>query len=424
MSYFAALRRFNRNVNLFLIAAAIIGFTNFGGIFAALFNIYLLRLGYDTQFIGSINAVGSVALLIACLPASMLERRLGSRKMILISLALIIFANLFLQGTVFIPEALRSIYIMAANALSFTGLATYFVSSQPFLAASTTPVERGHVFSVQAAMWPLSGFIGSLFGGIFPGFISRMTGIPITGPGPYQLTLWIGAVFSVCALLVMLPTRQPLIEEKDTAPSSKEKLQEQTPSNSLFFGLTPFQIIAVLSVVVAVQITGEGAMRSFLNVYLDDALLISTSRIGLILGFGQLIAGLGALLTPFFTARLGNAKTFILFTLGITLCMLPLIFIPTWYGAGMSYMGTIMMVQIARPALITIQMESVTPSYRAPMSAGTTMAASLSSALVSLLGGFMITTLGYPSFFLVAAWITALSAIGFWLYLRIRPRLV
>ena len=418
MSYFAVIRRFNRNVILFLIAAAIIGFTNFGGIFAAIFNIYLLRLGYDTQFIGSINAVGSIALVAACIPASFLERRLGSRRMILIGLTLFTFSNLFLQGAVFIPAAFRSIYIMTANALNYIGLAVYFVSSQPFLAASTTAMERGHAFSVQAAMWPLSGFIGSLLGGALPGFIARITGIPSIGPGPYQITLWIAAVFSVCALLIMLPTRQPLTEAEVAEIAQNDEVREQKQASSIFLGLTPYQIITLISVIVAVQITSEGALRSFLNVYLDDALSISTSWIGLILGFGQLIAGMGALLTPFFTARLGNAKTYILFTLGISLCMLPLIFIPTWYGAGMSYMGTIMMVQIARPALITIQMESVVPSYRAPMSAITTMAASLSAALISLLGGYMIPTFGYPSFFLVAAWLTALAACGFWLYLR------
>jgi predicted MFS family arabinose efflux permease len=333
-----------------------------------------------------------------------------------------VISNFLLQGAVLIPEALRSVFILVANALNFTGLAIYFVSCQPFLAASTTPMERGHAFSIQAAAWPLSGFIGSLVGGALPGFIARITGIPLTSPGPYQLTLWAAAISSVCALLVMLPTYQPLIVHQGSNQAPDKNREEPSSSNAMFTGLTPYHIIAVISVVVAGQITGEGSLRSFLNVYMDDALFISTARIGLILGFGQLIAGLGALLTPFFTARLGNANTYILFSLGITLCMLPLILIPTWYGAGMSYMGTIMMVQIARPALITIQMESVTPSYRGAMSAVTTMAASLSTALISLLGGFMIPIYGYPSFFLVAAWITALAAIGFWIYLRTRPK--
>lgn len=83
-------------------------------------------------------------------------------------------------------------------------------------------------------------------------------------------------------------------------------------------------------------------------------------------------------------------------------------------------MGTIMMVQIAHPALITIQMESISPAYRAPMSAATTMTASLSMGLIGLLGGYMIPSYGYPAFFLIGAWLTALAATGFWLYLRMQ----
>lgn len=420
MTYLATIRRFNLNVRLFLIAAGIIGFTNFGGIFAALFNIYLLRLGYGAQFIGLINATGSVALVVACLPASLLERRFGSRNLIMAGLVFNIISSLFLQGAVFIPETVRSAYIIVANGLNYIGLALFLVSSQPFLTACTTTVERGHAFSVQAALWPLSGFLGSLLGGILPALIANLTGIPITGPGPYQITLWISAVISVCALLIMLPTNQPVAETKENDQAGTTSTTKHPRSAEIFFGLTPYQIIALLSIIVAVQITSEGSLRSFLNVYMDDALSMSTTWIGTILGFGQLIAGIGALLTPFFTARLGNAKTYILFSLGISLSMLPLIFIPTWYGAGLGYMGTIMMVQIARPALITIQMESVSSVHRASMAAVTTIAASLSTALISMLGGYMIPAYGYPSFFLVAAWLTALAACGFWFYLRIQ----
>ena len=420
MTYIAVLRRFNLNVRLFLVGAAIIGLTNFGGIFAALFNLYLLRLGYGTQFIGIVNAIGAFALVATCWPASALERRFGSRNLILAGLVLNIISSVLIQAAVFIPVVWRAEYILVFYALNSIGLALYLVNSQPFLAAATTSAERGHAFSVQAALWPLSGFAGSLLGGMIPGLITRLTGIPLTGPGPYQLTLWISSVFSVFAFVIMLPTRQPPPDSPQyTHPNPVQPgiAQRQTTS-TLFLGLSPYKIIALLSIVVAVQITGEGSVRAFMNVYLDNALSLPTTWIGLILGLGQLVAGLAALLTPLFTARMGNALTYVLFSLAISLCMLPLIFIPTWYGAGLGFMGTIMMVQIARPALITIQMESISPAYRTPMSAATTMTASLSMGLIGLLGGYMIPSYGYPAFFLIGAWLTALAALGFWLYLR------
>jgi predicted MFS family arabinose efflux permease len=203
---------------------------------------------------------------------------------------------------------------------------------------------------------------------------------------------------------------------------TKVKTPRSSSSTSLFSSLSPNKIILLLSIIVAVQITGEGSVRIFMNVYLDDALSISTLMIGVILGLGQLIAGLGALLTPLFTARFGNAITYVIFSLAISICMLPIIFIPTWYGASLGYMTAIMMIQIARPALITIQMESVPTNYRAPMSAATTMAASLSIGLIGLLGGYMIPHSGYSTFFLICAWLTGLAAVSFWGYINLPQR--
>jgi MFS family permease len=421
MSYLAILRRFNLNVRLFMISTAIMGFTSFGGIFAALGNLYLLRMGYGTQFIGTMNAVGALIMVMACFLSSTLEHRFGSRNLTMVGLSIITFASFLLQAAVFIPADLRSVYILVANSFNSIGLGFFLVNSQPFLAASTTTIERGHAFSIQSALWPISGFAGSLVGGMLPGIISQVTGISMEAPGAYQMTLWISTVISAFALLFMLPTRQPVQTQVDET-SPENTLKNPAPaisSTRLFPGFTPYHIIILISIVVAVQMAGEGSVRTFGNVYLDDGLNLPTTWIGLILGFSQLFAGLAALLTPVFTSRLGNANTYVFFTIGISLCMLPLIFIPTWYGAALGYTGAIMMVQIARPALMTIQMESVASQYRAPMAAFTTMAASLSMGLVGLLGGFMIPTLGYPAFFLTTAWLTGLAALGFWSVLRI-----
>ena len=50
--YLAMLRRFERNVRLYLVAGGVLGFTTAGGVFAVLMNLYVLRLGFDIQFVG------------------------------------------------------------------------------------------------------------------------------------------------------------------------------------------------------------------------------------------------------------------------------------------------------------------------------------------------------------------------------------
>jgi MFS family permease len=86
--YLHVLRRFSRDVCLYLITAALIGFTIFGGIYTVLLNLYLVRLGYGPSFVGLVNAAGPLAMAIFCLPAGAFGGRWGSRRAMIAGLSL------------------------------------------------------------------------------------------------------------------------------------------------------------------------------------------------------------------------------------------------------------------------------------------------------------------------------------------------
>ena len=70
--YLQKLRLLGRDVYLYLLAAFLVGLTVYGGIFTVLLNLYLLRLGYGTEFVGLLNATGRFAFAAFCLPAGAL----------------------------------------------------------------------------------------------------------------------------------------------------------------------------------------------------------------------------------------------------------------------------------------------------------------------------------------------------------------
>jgi len=87
-------------------------------------------------------------------------------------------------------------------------------------------------------------------------------------------------------------------------------------------------------------------------------------------------------------------------------------------AAGLGFIGLTAMASIRRPAISVYGMEIVPAAWRMAMSSATTMAAGMSWCLVALGGGYLITHLGYLSFFLAAAGITAVGAVLFWLSFR------
>ena len=64
--YLTTVRRFNRPTVLYLAVCTVHGFAHMG-IYSLLVNLYLLRLGYQTEIIGIFNGAGSAAM--AALPA-------------------------------------------------------------------------------------------------------------------------------------------------------------------------------------------------------------------------------------------------------------------------------------------------------------------------------------------------------------------
>ena len=192
-TYIQSVRLFNRDVRLFLVVATLFGFAIFGGIYPILLNLYLLRLGYGPEFIGLLNASGSLCIAIFCLPAGALGSRWGSRQVMIAGLLLLVAGNGLLPLAEFAPAGSRSPWLLATNLLGALGVALYIVNTSPYLMAVTGDAERNHAFSVQAALGTLAAFFGSLAGGFLPELIATVTHTSLSQPAPYRYPLLFAA---------------------------------------------------------------------------------------------------------------------------------------------------------------------------------------------------------------------------------------
>ena len=174
----------------------------------------------------------------------------------------------------------------------------------------------------------------------------------------------------------------------------------------------------MLTLVVTLQVAGEGAARTFFNVYMDAGLGVATAQIGLAAALAQLLAAPAALMAPLLMARWGSVRTFTLATLGMAASLLPLIFIPAWGAASLGFIGVTMWAAISRPVISIFNMAIVAPAWRNLTAGSTTMAVGISWAIMGLAGGFIIAKLGYPSLFATGAW-RRLPGVLFWGYFRV-----
>ena len=407
-TYLHILRDFNRDVRLYLITTMLIGLTVDGGVYTVLFNLYLLRLGYGPEFVGLVNGAGMLVFALCCLPAGTLSGRWGNRRMMIAGLSLLLIGCGLLPFAEIHTGNWRAGWLFITWCFAFIGFAVYFVNTAPFAMKVAHQSERNHVFSVQAALWSLAGFAGSLVGGFLPGIFAIYLGVSLDQPAPYRYSLLAAGLLLIPSVLAIAATR-----EGNTQPI-KERQAKGEPS--------PLRLIAFLTLIRLLVVTGVGTLFTFFNVYMDAGLHISTVHIGVLSAIGRLLSIPTALIVPLLTRRWGNGHTAAWASLGTAIAMLPLILISHWSAAGLGFIGVLALTSIRYPAFLVYTMEVVPPARRGTMSGAGEMASGLSFSAMALGGGYIIKAFGYRSFFLTGASLTVIGTLSFLIYLRLQRR--
>ncbi len=413
--YLSRLRLFNRNVYLFLLTAFLVGFAFDGGIYSVIFNLFLLRLGYDPASVGQVNSAGLLAFALFSIPAGLLGRRWGSRPMMIIGLSLMFTGCGLVPLVEFSPFTWQTGWLFVTYILIFLGLALYFVNAAPFMMHIADPAVRNHIFSMQIALLSLAAFAGSLVGGLLPGLFAGEGLYAANQAAPYRYPLLFAACLLMPAIWAMASTQETHVAEAVGEAEEDTSIGNQ---GAVKIGAIPFVLLAVLVLVRFFQVAGVASTFIFFNVYLDAGLQVPTAQIGTLAAFGRVLAVPAALLTPLLAARYGNERLVVWASLGSALCMLPLALIPHWSAAGLGFMGMAALSSIRFPAFLVYSMEVVSPKQRGLVAGVGEMAAGLSFAGMALSGGYIITAFGYQPLFLMGAGLTVIGAFAFGAYFR------
>jgi MFS family permease len=387
-------------VCLYLGTWACVGF-GYTGFHAVLFNLYLLRLGYGPEFVGTANSTLGLVLALFSLPAGWLGRRYGCRPMLMAGMALSVVYAL-VPASYNLPLQTRSLAILLAVALFGIAAALVMVNSQPFLMANAAPEHRNRAFSMQAAITPLFAFGGSLVAGMLPWLLSGRWSLPPGGPRAYGISLLVTPLLLALGFLAVLFTR----EVEDVTPRKKRPGGTDRP---------PLRIIMTLSLV---NLLFMGSVRSthlFFNVYMDTALLAPTFVIGAAAATAQLISVPSALLMPFLARKIGRSETLVLAVGILILSQLFLAFVPRWAAAGLSFAGVTVAFAVFRCAFAVHSQELVAGEWRSIMVGTVTAARGISTFAIVFGGGYLISGVGHRPLFILNALLAVIAGAVFFL---------
>ncbi len=405
--YLQRLKALGRNAHMYLIASFTVGFSVVPGIAAVLMNLYLVRLGYGPEFIGTINGIGSLAFALASLPGGGLGARWGSRRTMVRGLAGVALGYALLPTAELLGDPLRSSYLIVLRIFTSATMSIYFVNTRPLVMGMVGPDLRAYLFSMQGTVAPLGAFLGNLVAGWFPSLFAALGATSLAAAMPYRWPLALCSLFLLPAIFSVAQ----IDEEGQVDIDSKSSASAPVGGERRL----PWQAIGGLMLVSLLQGGSVAVTRAFLNVYMDTTLALPTSFIGGMASLGQLGGMLCAFGAPLLVKHIGNRGTYLVGVFGVVSNTLLISLLPTTWATGLGCVGINAMIALTIPAMNMYQMNLVSSRWRPLMSGATTMAMGVSFAVVSLSGGYLAASMGYRQVFLLGSGCGVGAALVFWL---------
>lgn len=392
--YIQPIRTFKRDARLFLWMTVINGVI-FSG-WQLFFNIFILERGITREYLGIINSLPSLTGLLLGIPIGRLSDRIGRRRAIIIGIALSSLA--FLGQVTFKQPAL--ILLMSA----LTGVFNMFtiVSVSPLLMKLSDLSNRTLLFSLNYGLQTLAGAVGSLFAGQLPALFGKLLHVGATNAVAYQAVLITTVLLGTTALIPIWIMREP-----QTRPTPPEADARATKPKS---GLTRLTVkLATPNFLIGV---GAAILIPYMNVFFKDRFQISDSLLGLLFSLSSLFIGVGSLIGPRLTTRLGGKIRTVAFTqLASVGFMLMIGFIPSLWLAGFAFLMRAALMNMSAPLYSAFSMEQTPEREQGFVSSVMNVAWQIGWSVGPYLSGLVQVRYGFKPLFLTTT-VLYLFAIG------------
>lgn len=393
-----AARRFTRPARHYL-GAEFLAWTGHG-IFAVLYNLYLVEAGFQEGFVGQAISVNAFGLALAALPAGWLADRYGRLRVLKIG-ALLDGAGFVVRSSFLDPGV-----ILGASFVAGTGQSLLAIAAAPFITEHSSPRERTHLFSSFFAISLLAGVAGNVLGGVLPWLLLQLPeALRPSTLAAYRAGLLLGGAAALAAWIPL--ARLGRLEEATTrsapaepVPPAETRKLVPIALNSLLLGL------------------GAGLVIPFMNLYFRNRFDCSSAQIGVFFSVAQVFTAFASLLGPAVARRFGKLRT----AVGSELMSLP--FLVTLGAEGVlgvavgAFWIRATLMQAAAPLLQNFVMEALPGALRSRASSLNNLVWNVGWAFSSSVAGLVIQRLGYAMPFYVTAVLYATAAISFYLAFR------
>ena len=399
--YIQPIRTFNRDARLFLWVTVINGII-FSG-WQLFFNIFMLERGFGRDFLGLVNSIPSLTGLLLGLVIGRISDRIGRKPALVIG---ILFTSFTLLGQISFQQ--RAIIVIMS---ALTGLFNMLiiVSISPLMMKLSTAGNRTLLFSLTYGLQTIAGAVGSIFAGQLPGLFGRLFGVGPTSAIAYQAVLMTTLLIGTTALIPLWLMREPGARQTQPLPGERQ-ISSSSPLTRLTVKLaTPNFLIGF----------GAAILIPYMNVFFKDRFQISDSLLGMLFSLSSLFIGIGSLIGPRLTTRLGGKIRTVAFTqLSSVVFMLMIGFVPSLWIAGIASLLRAALMNMSAPLYSAFCMEQTPEPQQGFVSSVMNIAWQIGWSVGPYISGVVQVRYGFTPLFITTTLLYLLAVGLMWRFFR------
>lgn len=399
------MRGYNRDIKLYFAYTLLANIAI--GVFALVFNLYLLELGQREDYIGVFNALQTLAMAGTAALMGRLIDRWGIWGVVIRGLIA------YLVSSVMLATVTQPVLLLGLSMLWGAGTALVFTPVMPFVVDLTRQRQRQEVAALTMSLISLSTTVGSLVGGWSPSLLALVFDIERPSATAFRFTMFIGIALAAVALLPLLRMSD---ERRRAKPSRAASPSDDPHLSDVSFATIRWRMVVYVAVG-GLMALGGGAVFPFYNVYLAS-IGASAGQIGLVFAAAWSIAAAVGLFSPWIASKLGSQRGSVLVRLVPVPFFILLIFYPQLWIAIFTHLLRISSINLSW-SMESSFISNVLPSrVRYAVFGYRSAAWNVGFSLSSLLAGGLIVRYGYGIVFLAYAFFMVIAMGLYYFYFR------
>ncbi len=400
IDYIQKIKSFNREAKLFLLTVVLTQLLNGG--YQVVFNLYLNSLGYQSDFIGTVESVRLISGAVLGIPLGIMASRIGYRKT-LIAISLIASVSIFGIAN---SSSQHLIFIFSI----FWGIAFVLrgILTAPFLARYSNIEDRNYLFGLTFSLQMWSSMLGSFMGG------SLTTGLQniVTAQASYRYTF---NLYAIIASMVLIPVL--MLRRDDSNKQSRKGLLNNVIKIAKYPNVRIFVLYSILIG------TGAGLVVPLFNIFLRLRLNASDFQIGTLISLTQIATSVGCLLTPYLIKLFGQNRSVVISQLLSVPFLIIVGGVPYFPVVAISYFLRSSLMNMVNPIVESVSMQVVNEDERAAASSLIRTFRSFGRGSGVYLSGLLLASGNYLLPFILTCFLYFTGSMVFYFGFRSHPNL-